>query len=508
MKICPKCRSEIREDADYCLVCGTVLRKKNNDMPTVTLYVSSAEARKGCLYTLRYPGAPAPLQLKLPEKMYDGMVLYVNEAKFFENYGHIVTGPLRLIIRIQKKERKVWPFALLSLLSALLLGFLIYMEFRPVELPEPTSTPTPAIETPLTTPTPVESDAPVVYSAVQQRAADMIPHFELRYYLNALDDRLLDNLCAMYSAVSNFETECRFPRSMTRDEFSNLALILSYECPELLQFSTGGEISFTTNAGGEVISAQMPIVLTRQEFAGQYSACAEKAQMLAQSAEGMSESEKEALAYDYLSSHCFYNFNAASASNAFGALGEGQAKCDGISLAMKWLLEEMGISCLVMAGNTSTDPIGHAWNVVRINGEYYDLDVTNDVLSNDRDYKYFGAYNVSKFWIREKYPANVSFGGFIEIPGCLNMNESYHSAAGRFIYPGSDYEGILFAQLDELEDGQAAYLQFENEDDFRAFVNSVSNVMARWKGKNKGSFNYSFSHLDDFRVCRITVEYC
>lgn len=512
MNICPYCRSQLREGADYCLVCGAAIKKNTSDMPTVTLHISSGEARRGCTCMLRYPGWSEPIKVRLPKKMYDGMVLYINQAKFYVNYGDVVTGPLRIVIRVKKKELSARPIIVLSVLSVLLLGWLLYLELRPVPAPPVEETPLPTqvlIQTPQPDPEliPTPTPTPVPLTAMQQKAAEMIPHFELRYYLNVLDDRLLENLCTMYSAVSNFETECSFPRSMTRDEFSNLALILSYECPELLQFSTGGEITFTTNPDGEVISAQLPIVLTRQEFAGQYSACAEKAIELARQAEGKSEREKEALAYDYLTGHCFYNFNGASASNAFGALGEGQAKCDGISLAMKWLLEEMNISCLVIAGNTETNPVGHAWNVVRIDGEYYDLDVTNDVLSRDRDYKYYGAYNVSRFWIREKYPCNVSFSGFIEIPGCLNMNESFHSEAGRFIYPGSDYEGILFAQLDTLADGEAAYLQFESIDDYHAFNNNVSSIMSRWKGRNRGGFSYSFAHLDEFQVCRITVSY-
>lgn len=508
MRVCPHCGSELQAGADYCLVCGAAIEKRKTNMPTVTLYVSEKEARQGCVSVLRYPGGPEPMRVSLPKKMYDGMVLYVNEARFYVNYGDIVTGPLRIVIRVQKEPKKAWPLAALSVAAGILLAFLIFREMNrdaPVsEVPE--SEPAAVVET---TPVPVPTEEPVIahYTPMQLKAASMIPHFEIRYYLNTLDDRLLENFCEMYRAVSNFETSCNFPREMYRQEFSQLALIMSYECPELLQFSTTGEIKFIADADGRVVSAELPIVLTRQEFAAEYGICAEKARTLAASVEGLSDSEKEFAAYEYLTSNCFYNFNAASAANAYGALGEGQAKCDGISLAMKWLLEEMDIPCMVMAGTASAEVVGHAWNIVCIDGEYYDLDVTNDVMSSDRSYKYYGAYNVSRFWIREKYPENVSFSGFFELPGSLNMNNSYHHLKNEFVYTGEEYEQRLFDQLDALADGDAAYLQFESSADFSAFCNNINNIMARWRGAAKGSFNYKFAHLDEFRVCRITIEY-
>lgn len=512
MRTCPNCGSELQPGADYCLVCGAAIEKKRTEIPTVTLYVSAKEARQGCKQVLRYPGGPTPIKVDLPAKMYDGMVLYINEAKFCDDYGNIVTGPLRIIIRVQGKKTKAWLLIVLSMASAVLLGILIFRELKerkPVvtEPPVIEETAAPEVTAPPVTPVPTEEPVVIHYTPMQQKAAAMIPHFEIRYYLNTLDDRLLENFCAMYSAVSSFEPHCTFPREMDRQEFSHLALIMSYECPELLQFSTTGEITFTADADGRVVSAEMPLVLTRQEFAAEYGICAEKARTLAQSVAGQSDSEKEMAAYEYLTGCCFYNFNAASAANAYGALGEGQAKCDGISLAMKWLLEEMDIPCMVMAGTTSADAVGHAWNIVCIDGEYYDLDVTNDVMSNERDYKYYGAYNVSRFWIREKYSQNVSFAGFIELPGSLNMNNSYHHLRGEFVYTGEEYEERLFAQLDALGDGEAAFLQFESWDEYNAFRNNINNVMARWKGSAKGSFNYKFAHLDEFKVCRITIDY-
>lgn len=79
------------------------------------------------------------------------------------------------------------------------------------------------------------------------------------------------------------------------------------------------------------------------------------------------------------------------AHTAYGALvanSQGQshfAVCDGYSLAFEYLLQQCGIECVVVAGNagsTEADAAGHAWNLVRLDGEWYEVDATWDDAGN------------------------------------------------------------------------------------------------------------------------------
>ena len=161
MRVCPHCGSELQPGADYCLVCGAAIERRKTNIPTVTLYVSSKEARQGCTSTLRYPGGPKPMRVNLPKKMYDGMVLYVNEAKFYVNYGEIVKGPLRIVIRVQKEQPKAWPLAALSVLAGILLAFLIFNETsKASKKAEVVVTEAPVIAE--TTPIPVPTETPAI----------------------------------------------------------------------------------------------------------------------------------------------------------------------------------------------------------------------------------------------------------------------------------------------------------------------------------------------------------
>lgn len=66
-----------------------------------------------------------------------------------------------------------------------------------------------------------------------------------------------------------------------------------------------------------------------------------------------------------------------------GALLYGAAVCDGYSLTYELLLNMAGVECVYLEGRVNEwDTAGHAWNKVKINGEWYIADVTFCDLSD------------------------------------------------------------------------------------------------------------------------------
>ncbi|MDR1299758.1 MAG: hypothetical protein LBJ84_05850 [Oscillospiraceae bacterium] len=64
------------------------------------------------------------------------------------------------------------------------------------------------------------------------------------------------------------------------------------------------------------------------------------------------------------------NFNAT----AYGALVYGAAIGEGYAMAYKALCDELGIECVVALGEK--DDYTHAWNIVRVNDDYYHIDAS------------------------------------------------------------------------------------------------------------------------------------
>ncbi len=84
-----------------------------------------------------------------------------------------------------------------------------------------------------------------------------------------------------------------------------------------------------------------------------------------------------------------------------GVLLNGKAVCEGYARTMQYLLQKCGIECAELAGyihkENGEGGGAHAWNIVKIDGDYYQLDTTWDdssntvqtVKSNDFGFDYF-----------------------------------------------------------------------------------------------------------------------
>ena len=83
-----------------------------------------------------------------------------------------------------------------------------------------------------------------------------------------------------------------------------------------------------------------------------------------------------------------------------GALTEGTAVCEGYARGFKYIMDGMGIPCVLVSGeaiNSNGETESHAWNYVQLNGNWYAIDVTwddpviigNGNVGTDVHYRYF-----------------------------------------------------------------------------------------------------------------------
>lgn len=96
---------------------------------------------------------------------------------------------------------------------------------------------------------------------------------------------------------------------------------------------------------------------------------------------------------------------------AYGALIDGCAVCDGYSCAAKAILDRLGVECDFVTG-VCTNGGGHAWNLVLVDGNWYQLDVTwNDGISGDDFFLVTDDYmKESRTWDYAAYPATPARG--------------------------------------------------------------------------------------------------
>lgn len=108
------------------------------------------------------------------------------------------------------------------------------------------------------------------------------------------------------------------------------------------------------------------------------------------------------MVHDYLVDNIEYDTSLSKNNiyDVYGALINKVAVCEGYARSFKYILDEMGIPCVLVIG-TGTNSRGeterHAWNYVEINGNWYAVDCTWDDpvvvgggnLPQSSKYKYF-----------------------------------------------------------------------------------------------------------------------
>lgn len=92
--------------------------------------------------------------------------------------------------------------------------------------------------------------------------------------------------------------------------------------------------------------------------------------------------EKVKYAHDYLIGKIEYDGSNANAQNIYSALIEGKSVCTGYTKAFQYLMQRAGIPCTCVVGEawypTTATKGAHTWNLVKIDGEFYAIDVTWD----------------------------------------------------------------------------------------------------------------------------------
>ena len=131
-------------------------------------------------------------------------------------------------------------------------------------------------------------------------------------------------------------------------------------------------------------------------------------------AANMSEYDKELAIHDWIVKWADYDKEAASNApdakpdpdndNPYGLFYSKKAICKGYTLTFQLFMDMLGIECITVDGTSKSGAEPHAWNMVRLDGEWYCVDVTWDdpVSSGKVDlYLYHRFFNVTSEYLKE-----------------------------------------------------------------------------------------------------------
>lgn len=184
----------------------------------------------------------------------------------------------------------------------------------------------------------------------------------------------------------------------------------------------------------------------------------------------------------------------------YGVLVEGVAVCDGYAKAMKYLLEPLDIETIIVNGKSKG--MNHAWNIVKIEDEYYHIDATwNDPVTEDGQdiivYDYFNLKDedIAKThsWNKDKYPQ------------CTSTKYNYYYYNNLLV---NNYEEFYSLLKDTLVKGRKSIsyriLNYDKE------IYNISNTVENIVNENILSYkaiNFNYSINEELGIITINFEY-
>ncbi len=186
--------------------------------------------------------------------------------------------------------------------------------------------------------------------------------------------------------------------------------------------------------------------------------------------------EKELIIHDQLCKVVTYDseFEGQEESDlysAFGALVYGRAVCEGYARAFKLLCKYAGIECILVTGDSKG--VGHMWNMVNIENDWYHVDITWDDLRAEPLHTYL---NVTELFIRADHDIDINYSRAdytliaqgnsynFSVPKATATSLNYYRKNG-LVLGENGVEAFSDALISAYENGETyAEMLFENSD--------------------------------------------
>lgn len=273
----------------------------------------------------------------------------------------------------------------------------------------------------------------------------------------------------IYRAALQGEVWVELPEGTGYDEASRIVDALLDDCPELCALRHQYSLAYYQDTPDRAFAVELQYVMPLEN----QQRLVDMARQIADGAYG-DEFQREVYLHNWLCEHTVYDLEAEHAHDAWGALMEGRAVCDGYAEAMALLLRLSGIQCGVVKGESVIDGSGHAWNLVKVDGAYAWLDATNNDQVDMISYFYF---NITDDWLLRSFRPETDW----PLPPCTDESISWHAKTWRIVEKTGDMEKHIFNNFRNLVlEGTMFNLRFQQEEDYLSLKNNVAQWAERY----------------------------
>lgn len=332
------------------------------------------------------------------------------------------------------------------------------------------------------------------------------------YYYDHLPDNLKEAYREIYVRIMRGESSGEFFSSVSVDEFWRVYYGVLADHPEIFWLGSSAQVQ-ESSLTKQVVGYELQTIVPKESRASmkeQLEAAADAC--ISQIPEDYSEYGKMKAVYEYIIETTQYDAASPDSQNIQSVLLYRSSVCAGYSKAFQYILNRMGMFCTYITG-TIKNGGDHGWNMVRIDGLYYYVDVTwgDPVFANqvEGDSATVTNYNYLCCTQEDLFRTHTPDGS-VELPECTSDYYNYYKLNGHY-YEYFDYNTIYNALMNSVWEGRSSIvMKFGSREAYDSavyelFQGSLLDDPGKYLMEINGvsSWNYRYHTDEDFYLVTI-----
>lgn len=271
--------------------------------------------------------------------------------------------------------------------------------------------------------------------------------------------------------------------TLVRNTLSKIRIIY----PELFYIEANYSISLS---GKNIQYIKLNYSCTKDEYSEQLSKVDNKfSDILSKLDDTMSEKEKALALHDYLCANFYYD-HSLTVFDMYNFVEKGYGVCQAYMSTYTYLLNKVGIETHTVLSNE----INHTWNMVKLDGEYYQIDVTWD----DYNLELLGWANHNNFMLTDTEISNTHGSEWYLYDDISATDTTYTSCKFKssncpFVVIGGNMfyiDNNAFCEYNFIDDSITKVSNLLPNDGWQDFIKSTDTV--------KYVYNSSYSSLNTY----------
>ena len=223
---------------------------------------------------------------------------------------------------------------------------------------------------------------------------------------------------AGFSALQPAFSVPRLDGSVLTDLFFQLRL----DCPEIF-YVTG--FSYRYAPGAENVELLPEYLFEKSKIRDQQKALTARVEKLTRPLQDGSVWDQERGIHDFICSNVRYDkLKKPYSHEIIGPLTNGVGVCEGIAKTVKILCDALGIWCMIAVSEANPErgvKYRHAWNILKLDGQYYHLDATFDNSLGENGVLRYDYFNLDDKRLFRDHQAPL-----YPLPACPDGKHTYY----------------------------------------------------------------------------------